>query len=100
MSRRCHPKVLSSTKVGTKRSKARSSGTPSYMSPEQAMGRRDLVRPTTDIYGLGAILYEILTGEPPFRGKTHEILRKVVDEPPVPPSQCVAIWTRPLRQSA
>jgi serine/threonine protein kinase len=64
-------------------------GTPSYMSPEQAMGRPDLVTYASDIYGLGAILYEILTGRPPYRGRKHEVLRKVVDEPPEPPRALV-----------
>ena len=65
-------------------------GTPTHMSPEQAAGRHDLVGPRSDIYGLGAILYEILTGEPPFRGDKYEVLRRVVDEPPEPPRHRVA----------
>jgi serine/threonine protein kinase len=53
-------------------------GTPAYMSPEQAEGRQDLMEPTSDIYSLGATLYEILTGETPFRGKhVAEILLAV-----------------------
>jgi serine/threonine protein kinase/predicted ATPase len=53
-------------------------GTPAYMAPEQAMGRVDLIGPHTDIYTLGAILYEILSGRRPYSGRTaNEIVDKV-----------------------
>ena len=65
-------------------------GTPAYMAPEQAQARHDLVDQRTDIYGLGAILYEILTGRPPFLApKTSEVIRKVCQEAPTPPRQIV-----------
>ncbi len=63
-------------------------GTPAYMAPEQAAGRLDQIDGRTDVYGLGAILYEILTSEPPFTGPdTATVLRRVQEESPLPPRQ-------------
>jgi len=78
-------------------------GTPAYMSPEQARGETDQVSIRSDIWSLGGVLYTILYGRAPYRGRSKDVLRKVAQTPPDPvegiavPEPLVEIWRKAMR---
>lgn len=72
-------------------------GTPAFMSPEQAIGQNDRVGPRSDIYSLGVMLYEILTGQTPFKSDDlRDLLKQVVSAPPLPPTKIAATVPKSL----
>ncbi|MBI1248023.1 protein kinase [bacterium] len=72
-------------------------GSPSYLSPEQAAGLPEMNRPAIDVYGLGAILYELITARPPHPGEsTEKILEQVLHGRPTPPRQINPLVSRSL----
>lgn len=75
-------------------------GTPAYMSPEQADGEPGANAVTTDVYSMGAVLYQMLVGSPPFRGTTTEILRSLKDAMPLAPRRVRSSVPRDLETIA
>ncbi|MFH1226705.1 MAG: tetratricopeptide repeat protein [Planctomycetota bacterium] len=72
-------------------------GTPDYMPPEQAQGKKDQIDPRSDIFSLGATLYHCITGRLPFAGKEiYEVLSKVINEDPPTPSSVIKIIPKDL----
>src|SRR5262249_22711049 len=61
-------------------------GTPAYMAPEQASGESERIGPRTDLYALGVVLYQLLSGHLPFQGPPLKVVAQILYEAPTPPS--------------
>ncbi len=74
-------------------------GTPNFMPPEQASGRRESINELADVYGLGAILFALCVGRPPFQAASQlDVVLQVLDRPPTPPSLLNSEVPKPLEQ--